>query len=404
MSELTPPSFPGARKRVVHVIDSLGVGGGAEQQLVSNLGAFSDPRIEHQLVCLYRDPHQTRAADLPPGMEVSYLFDATPGSQTSILLRLNRMLARLQPSLVHCSLPRSAMATRLVGRRAGIPVVESLVNISHEWIRTVDNPNVSVWKLRAHRTLDRATMRWVTLFHALSEAVAESWHTVVGIPRSKIRVIPRGVNLRLMEAAPVRSAARSMVLGELALDPDTFLILSIGRHEAQKGQRYLVESMPMIRQAIPNAVLVVAGQPGTLTSRLEEMIAELSMANAITLLGRRTDVPTLLRAADVFVFPSLFEGMGVTLLEAMAAGLSCITTRQPPMTEIITDGVDGLLVGPRDPPAIARAVIEVANDRARSRRLGQAAQDRIAANFTVERAARQLEKLYLEVLGDPPRL
>ena len=403
MSELNPPRLPGARKRVVHVIDSIGVGGGAEQQLVSNLGAFSDPRLEHQLVCLYRDPHQTREADLPAGLEVSYLYDAVPGSQLSSILRLGRLLAELQPSLVHCSLPRSAVATRLVGRRAGIPVVESLVNISHESIRTVDNPNVSGWKLWAHRMLDRVTMRWVTLFHALSEAVAESWHTVVGIPRSKIRVIPRGVNLRQMEEAPVRSAARELILAELALDPDTFLILSIGRHEAQKGHRYVVESMPTIRRAVPNAVLVLAGQPGTLTSHLEGMIAELGMTNAISLLGRRTDVPTLLRAADVFVFPSLFEGMGVTLLEAMAAGLPCVTIRQPPMTEIITDGVDGVLVGPRDPAAIAQAVIGLANDPVRGRLLGEAAQRRIVANFTVERAAEALEKLYLEVLGDPHR-
>ena len=121
MSELNPPTLPGARKRVVHVIDSIGVGGGAEQQLVSNLGAFSDPRLEHQLVCLYRDPHQTREADLPAGLEVSYLYDAVPGSQLSSILRLGRLLAELQPSLVHCSSPAQQWLPALSAAVRGFP-------------------------------------------------------------------------------------------------------------------------------------------------------------------------------------------------------------------------------------------------------------------------------------------
>ncbi|MGH8924759.1 MAG: glycosyltransferase family 4 protein [Acidimicrobiia bacterium] len=385
------------RRRIVHVIDSLGIGGGAEQQLVANLRLFSAPRLEHTLVCLYRDPHETRETDLPAGVAVHYLYDREPGSRLATVARLDRLLVALEPSLIHCTLPQSALAARFSGRRLGVPVIESLVNISHEPIRLVDNPNIVPWKLWAHRLLDRATMRWVLVFHALSREVARSWSELAGVPLQKIRVIPRGVDLTRFDQDP--REARSSLGDDLEIRAEQFVVVSIGRHEPQKGQLYLIEAMPVLLKSLPEAVLVLAGQPGSLTDRFRKRISDLNIGDSVRLLGRRRDVPTLLRAADAFVFPSLFEGLGVSLLEAMAAGLPTVSTDRAPMNEIVSNEIDGLLVPERNSQRLANALIRLAGDPGLRARLGSAARSRVEEGFNIERSARAIEALYLEVLN-----
>lgn len=385
------------------MIDSLGVVGGAEQQLVANLKRFTDPRLTHGLVCIYVDPHQTRAAELPFDLPVTYLWDdgGRPKSRLELVRRLDRAVGRLEPALLHCSLPDAGLATRLVGGRRRIPVIESLVNISHEPVRLVDNPVVRPWKLAAHRLVDRATMRFVTRFHALSPAVARSWHRFAGVPPAKTVVIPRGVDLS--ELAFPRDEARRTLFAEFGLAPDTFLVLAVGRHEPQKGQRYLVEAFPQILAGCEEAVLMIAGQPGSMTSGLERRVAELGLGDRVRLLGSRTDVPRLLAAADVFAFPSLFEGLGVSLLQAMASGRACVSVDRAPMNEVIDDGLTGLLVPAEDPDALAAAVLALAADPGERLRLGAAAAAVVAERYAADAVAAEIEKLYLSVLGLPLR-
>jgi glycosyltransferase involved in cell wall biosynthesis len=393
---------------VLHVIDSLGVVGGAEQQLVANLGRFSDRRLSHHLACVYVDAHETRHDQVPVGVKVSYLYPAgeRPGSRLDVTRRLDRLVVELGltgwgrlPGLLHGSLAVAGLAARLVGMRRRIPVVESLVNISHEPVRTVDNPAVSAPKLAMHRLLDRVTMRGVTRFHALSDEVARSWIDTVGLRPDRIRVIPRGIDLAELDAGGARDLARSALAAELSLAPTDFIVLAVGRHEAQKGHRYLVEAMPSIIAQVPSAVLVIAGQPGSATAGLEQTVAELGLAARVRLLGRRTDVPRLLAAADVFAFPSLFEGLGVSLLQAMGRGLPCVTTNRPPMSSVVEDGRTGLLVPARDPAALAEAIVRLATAPALAAALGAAARAEAQARYSLDTVAAAVERLYLEAAG-----
>jgi glycosyltransferase involved in cell wall biosynthesis len=106
-----------------------------------------------------------------------------------------------------------------------------------------------------------------------------------------------------------------------------------------------------------------------------------------------------LAASDVFVFPSLYEGLGVSLLEAMAAGLPVVTTDRPPMNEIVQTGINGLLIPAGDPAALATAVVHLAEDPPTRSRLGEAAKRTVTSQFNIEGVVRQVEGLYLEVLG-----
>jgi glycosyltransferase involved in cell wall biosynthesis len=384
---------------VTHVIDSLAGSGGAEQQLVANLKHFSDERLSHTLVCLYdRDGRQD---EVPSRVPVHFLYagEERPGGRLGVIRRLDRLVSSLHPDLIHCSLPRASLAARLVGQLRGVLVIESLVNVSHETLRTTDNPKAAPWKLAAYRLVDRLTMRNVARFHALSEAVAASWSRSVGIPRAKITTIPRGVDLTEFDVRISRAEIRRELVRELRLDPNPFVILNVGRQVAQKGQRFLVDAMPHILKALPEAVLVLVGSTGGMTPVLEESVDELGLTKRVRFLGVRRDIPRLLKAADVFVFPSLFEGFGVSLLQAMAMGLPCVTADAPPMNELITHGKTGLLVQARSSASIANAVIRLERDPMLAGELGRRARVHATAQFGSDEAARRLEALYAEVLG-----
>ena len=390
-------------QHVVHVTNSLGVNGGAEQQLVSNLQRFRDRRLRHTLLALYPDDEGTlRTGDVPDSVGLEFVFESgeRPRSRFDLVRRVDARLGALDPDLVHCSVADASLASRLAGRRRRIPVIETLVNISHEPVRAVDNPNVTRGKLAAHRLLDKVTMRSVARFHALTPAVSESWQQTVGLPTEKMVVIPRGVDPARVVSSTSRVEARARLFAELAIDGDPQVVLNVGRQTSQKGQRYLIEAVSRIRSHVPESVFVIAGQSGTNSEELAGLAAQQS---GVFLLGARDDVPELMAAADVFAFPSLFEGLGVSLLEAMANGLAVVTTDAPPMSGIVEHRVNGLLVPARDSAAIAGAVVELAGDAELAARLGRAARDHVEAEYPLDRAAASIERLYLTVLDGHER-
>ena len=383
---------------ILHVTNSLGVNGGAEQQLVSNLRRFADTRLSHGLVALFEeDEGALRTNAIPDSIPIEFLYrnGERSSGRRDIARRLASAVERIKPDLIHCSVSDASLASRVVGRRHHIPVVETLVNISHEPVRAIDNPNVRPWKLMVYRLIDRYTMRSVDRFHALTPAVAESWQRVVGLPADKMVVIPRGVDLDAVVSTLDRDRARSRLFAELGVEGDPLVVLNVGRQTSQKGQRYLIEAMDDVWSS-HDAILVIAGQSGTNSAELAAMVGDRAQAHIV---GARDDVPDLMAAADVFVFPSLFEGLGVSLLEAMAHSLPVVTTNVAPMNGIVTHRRTGILVPPRDAVAVAAAIDELATDGLLARSLGQAAHTHVATDYRLDEAAAAIEHLYADVLG-----
>jgi len=405
MSEplIEPVETPAPRAqppRVAHLIDSLDVSGGAERQLVANLRAFDHDLIRHDIVLL-KSAAVSRAADIPDEVNIWLLGeDKQPMSRFQATLALYRLVRRERFDLLHASLPDSALAARLVGLATGTPVVESLVNISHEEVRIVDNPGVTMAKLRLHRWLDRLTMFRVRRFHAVSNAVADSWADTVKISPRRIDVIPRGIDRGQFGVGDEeRRAHRASVLEEFRLPDDTFLVIAVGRQEPQKGHRYLLEAAHRLREGVPSLRILIVGRTGLASGRLNKLIEDLGIGDIVTLTGSRTDLPRLLAASDVFAFPSLFEGNGGNaMIEAMAIGLPIVTTGVPPMTDLVPNDEFGLLVPRTDSEALADALARLAADPALRQRLGAAAGERAAGFATPEESARRYEAWYREIL------
>jgi glycosyltransferase involved in cell wall biosynthesis len=211
------------------------------------------------------------------------------------------------------------------------------------------------------------------------------------------RVILPGIPLDPY-AAPDRERARAL----LDLAPDERAIGIVGRLQPWKGQHLLLRAAPEVLARFPRARILVIGDAvggfsATYPAELRALAADLRIDQRVTFLGHRTDVPALLPGLDVFTMASVAEPFGLVTVEAMAAGVPVVATRTGGTPEIVTDGVEGLLVEPGHVRALADAIIEILADPARAATMAAAGRSRAFAAFDITRYVRQIEDLVTEM-------
>ena len=189
------------------------------------------------------------------------------------------------------------------------------------------------------------------------------------------------------------------IRAELGVGADDFLVGNVGRLALQKGQRHLIAAMPLLLQRAPRAHAVIAGG-GDLEDYLRDLAEEAGVAERVHVLGPRKDVPALMHAIDVFAMPSIWEGFGLVLLEAMAAGRPIVASRVATIPEVVVDSETGLLVPAGDPQALADALAELADQPARAHQLGEAGRERLRRQFSIDKMVGDTELLYRELLEE----
>ncbi len=212
-------------------------------------------------------------------------------------------------------------------------------------------------------------------------------------------VIPSGVDTERFAPTAVDRAAAKRALG---LPEGAPAIGTVGRLEARKGTRTLIEALARLDGAIGDAHLVVAGD-GPLRDELAGLATRLGVADRVRLLGNRDDVRDLLAALDVFALPSLTEGMSNALLEAMAMALPLVATAVGGNPEVVTDAEHGLLVPPGDPEPLARAIARLLANRDDGARMGAAARRRVEERYGARAMVRDLEGVYAAVAARAAR-
>ncbi len=384
---------------VLHVLEDLGTAG-TERQLTAFILRSDPTRFRHE-VCVLSEVGQFAAVLRDAGVRVHEMGCASDRGLVRCLVRLRRLVQEIDPDIVHASLYRPGVVSRVVARLCGKPVVTTLVNTTYEPEWLLDNPRLKPWKVWVTRAMDGFTARsWGTTFVAVTESVKSSAVRQLGLPPEKISVIPRALTLGGDVAPPgdpdVLKARAALGWG------DTYpLILNVGRLAPQKGQRYSVLAMHTVVAQFPTARLIIAGE-GRLRPVLEELIRSERLESHVTLLGERQDVNTLLRVADIFVFPSLYEGIGNALLEAMAAGKPSVASRIPPLREVTGDGAVAQLVDLQSPEDLAAKLLSLAQDPERARRLGEAAHRWVRARFDNRTSVTSLEALYQRIAIHTP--
>jgi glycosyltransferase involved in cell wall biosynthesis len=266
----------------------------------------------------------------------------------------------------------------------------------------------AAWLAGAHRTVPLLISRRVGFplaknyfsrarFFAAARIIANSnWvaEQVVasGVTRDRVTVIYEGVEIPAPVAAEVRRHARA----RWGVDENDKLLGCAGVLLQDKGQEWVIRALAQLRGEFPDCKLLLAGE-GPYKKELQRLTAELTLQNAVIFAGFVRDVENVYRALDVFVFPSLFEGLGTSLLAAMAHGVPSVTYFGCALGEIVENGKNGLQTEPKNPDALAEALRSILIDSDFAAKMGAAGRERIEKVFSAEQMVDETLKLYREI-------
>ncbi len=310
------------------------------------------------------------------GIEVTPL-SARNDADPLAAFRLARLLRRRPAEILHCHTAR-AHAIGLLARRLLPKSRRPMLVVSRRVAFT------------ALSALTRGKFAGADRVIAVSEAVRERLVSA-GVPAERISVVRDGIPLDRPSPVP---ADRERVRRFLRLGPKDFLVAHVAHLGPEKGQSDLIAAAPRVYAELPSAVIAIVGG-GDRRAHLEREAAAAGAARILFIgFWPPEDVPALLSAADVFVFPSRKEGLGGALLEAMAVGTPVVATSTGGIPELVRDGVTGLLVPPRDPAALAGAILRLLRDPALRSRLSGAAAEFVRARGSAERMVEETIAVY----------
>ncbi|PZU51800.1 MAG: TIGR03088 family PEP-CTERM/XrtA system glycosyltransferase [Thauera sp.] len=371
-------------KKVVHVIHHFGTGG-IENGMVNLFNNFPQGEFDHHVVCLQGHSHFVER--IRPGRVTFHDVKKRPGKDPAHYFRLWRMLRALRPDVLHTR-NLSALEAVIVGWLAGVP---ARVHGEHgRDVFDLDGSNTRYNRLR--RLVKPFVHRYLTVSRDL-----QSWlSATVGVEPARIHQIYNGVDKQRFH--PRTDARRALLPADFG--GDRFVLGSVGRMVGVKDYPTLVRAfIDAVRQpGCEDLRLVIVGDGGS-RAECQRLLDEAGVADRAWLAGERKDIPDLMRCFDLFVLPSLGEGISNTILEAMACGLPVVATAVGGTPELVEDGVNGRLFTPGDVAALSSHVQQYASDAALRNRHGSASRQKIEASFSIEAMVAAYRDTYLDMTG-----
>jgi glycosyltransferase involved in cell wall biosynthesis len=361
----------------VHV-DTARTWRGGQNQVLLTVNALRALGHRAALVAHPNGELRRRAAE---GLELIPIGPRTE-MDLSAAWRLARALKRLSPDVVHAHDPHAvAMAALALSMGTGRGVRAPALVASRRVDFHLKRNSLSSWKYRQ-----------VDCFIAASEAIRQVL-LADGVPDARTVTVHEGIDVEHVDAAPLVNVHETFWLPHHAP-----LVGNVAALVPHKGHRYLVEAAHQVVQQIPDARFVILGE-GDLREHLERLVREHHLEKHVLLPGFRTDVLGCMKAFDLFVMSSVTEGLGTSLLDAMACAKAVVATRTGGIPEVVDDGVTGRLVPPRDPGALAAAIVALLDDEAQRAQMGRAGLARVRTRFTVERMVDATASVYERVAG-----
>jgi glycosyltransferase involved in cell wall biosynthesis len=354
--------------------------GGAED-LVAAIVQGLDPQWFSVSVVTLGPPGPVGLELRSRGYEVTSLgLDIKRTSIWRIVGAVRRRLKADPPDILHTHLYHPNLYGRLGALGLGLTGVVAAVHNSYT-------------RVKLHRRGWNFLLGWATDRVLVGSAqVRQDVRRYDGVPGSRLLLMPYGIPLAELNPRLSRQEARE----RLGLSGGDLVMGVVGRLEEQKGHTCLLAALPALQKQIPDLMVLIVGE-GREEEKLKSQVRALKLANTVRFLGTRRDLPEIYRALDLFVHPSLWEGLPLALLKAMGAGLPVVATRVSGSQEAIEDGVNGCLVAPGDPEALARAILELHRHPEMRQRLGDAARRTVAARYSLEAMLQKLADLYLDL-------
>lgn len=353
--------------------------GGAEEHLLTVIRNL-DLTSYHPTVCCIREKGTIGEEIERIGFTVISLNRRSKFPDVRILNDILRIIRTKNIHLIHSHLYHANMYGRITAFTANIPVIAT----EHS---TDDHTKLK--RRIINWILAKKTAKIIAVSHMVKSRIMErDW-----IDPSKIDVIYNGIDTNRF-CSPLSKENAQERLGIRA----PTVIGTVGRLEKPKGHIHLIRAMRRVREKNPDLRLLIAGS-GSLESVLKSEAARQGVDQSVIFLGSRRDIPDVLKAFDIFVMPSLSEGLPVALLEAMSSSIPVIVTPVGGIPEFVNDGVNGIIVPPSDESALAGAILELSDDRSRLTELGTNGKQTIIEKFSAHVMVKKIESLYKSVLS-----
>ncbi len=388
---------PMAVQKVVHIITRLDQGGSARNTMLTALGhdrAQFEPVVitgdagtwdaQGGLTATMENLRLLEKEGIRYHMVSSLVRHISPKADLTALWNLTTLLRQERPYIVHTHTSKAGVLGRLAARIAGIPVI---VHTPHGHVFYGHFGPIFSWGF----SRIECVMAWITDELIALTAAEKTEHLERGIGRAdRVAVVPSGIDIDRFQKA---RAAGKVMPDWFDCPSDAVVIGSVGWLTDVKGHRFLVDAVAQLKQEYPRLHLVILGS-GDQQDALLHQAREVGISQAVHLVGHRADVERALAGMDCFVLPSLNEGMGRALIEAMAAGLPVIASRVGGIPALIHDAHNGLLIPAEDSRALAVALRRMLSDPVWAQTLGQNAMQSIGTNYGVPAMIQAIESIY----------
>jgi glycosyltransferase involved in cell wall biosynthesis len=362
--------------------------GGVESQLLSIMANRDSDRFAHILFSEASGRFSEKVSAL--GVEIVRLKHRHPLNPITPV-ELAQVFKKRQVDIIHAHSPTAALWGRVAARNAGIPAVVTI----HLPVDQYHGKRQSL-RARAGRRLYIALDRWLNhhpgytrkLIYVSQEIYRQQVTTGQSPPGTAV-VIPNGIDLR-----PFMQLDRGDARASFGLSPVRKVITFVGRLEEQKGVDILVEAVATLKISGLDFELWLVGE-GILRQELSNQVQGLGLTGEIKFWGYQDDIPLFLKASDIFVLPSRFEGMSIALLNGMAAGLPSVVTRVGENPHLVTDGIHGLVVTPGDVGELADGLLTLMTDQVLYGRMSEATIEQVQ-HYSDVRMVRSVEGVYNE--------
>ncbi len=382
--------------KLIFVQDSLGTGGAERSNADLWYYLREQDGIELKIVVLEHRKVGIEKEIIDAGFDVTFLKKGNLLSQSKSLASI---IKEFNPDLVQSVLFKSAIRVRLAKKFTSFFHIEYIVNCSYSKIRYND-PKINNAGLTFFKYVNRLTQsNGVDHFVALTNEVKDHASKHLRINPSKISVIPRGrsENAFIDSKMQIRNEVRQ----ELKIAQDEIIFIHVGRQEYQKAQTDLLKAIHSVDENLKSskAHFIFCGRKGNLTEEIEEFLLKNSLQTPVDWLGHRSDIPKVLLAADVFVFPSLYEGLGGSLIEAQAAGLPIIASDIKVFEEVVQENYNAELFKTSDIEDLAAKLQLMVNSPELRYKLGANSLRRFHEKFQIEDIHHRILNLYKKLAG-----
>lgn len=353
---------------------------GAEEHILELLRGLDRRQFQLHLACPEVLLTQY-GKDIPEDVHVTpilldRLFDMRGAIRLGLTLRNQKI------GILHCHMFRAGLFASPIGRLCRVPVILETTHVRETWRKG--------W-FKSRFVVDRAIGHLIDRYIAVSEANSKYLIEEKRIPARKVTVIQNGCS---MDRVNPEKAHPEGIRESLGFSKSDIVLIVMARLEPQKGHKILLQALSTVRAEFPNIRLICLGT-GALKDELNSLARELKLNEIVRFVGFQSNVADWLAVADIGVLPSFYEGLPLTAVETLAAGLPLVATAVDGTPEVVLDGKTGLLVPPGDPAAMAGAIRQLARQSELRQKLAKAGREWVLQRFTIERQVEQTSSLYL---------